>query len=194
MDTSRLFLIFVLTVTLLPASSSAQEVEFDIPSEIDIVQGRLSITFRDAVTEETARQLVTNLGYEVIDAVFEPGIVWANLQNRLSNRQIRQLTRDPRVIDVAQTAIPQPVETSANDEQPTNNPQYALVVTLLPTVSQKEATELLASTEGAVFSRMEKRPNELVIEVGDQDAEAFATLEDRDEVKWVTYVGVAGGF
>ena len=194
MDTSRLIVVLVFTFTLLPASSSAQEVEFDIPSEIDIVQGQLSITFQDAVTEETARRLVTGLGYEVIDAIFEPRLVWANLQNRLSNRQIRQLTSDSRVIDIAQTAIPQPVQTTTHDEHQANNPQYSLVLTLTPTVSRKEAMELLASTVDAVFSRMEKRPNELIIEVGDQDAEAFATLEDRDEVKWVTYVGVAGGF
>jgi hypothetical protein len=192
MPASRLFVLFALSFTLLPASGSAQEVEFDIPTEIDIVQGRLSVTFQDGISEETARLLVTGLGYGIIETAFEPRLVWTTLQSRLSARQMRQLRNDPRVIDVQQTAIPQPVETIADDEREQPNPQFSLAITFIPTVSQEEAAELLDTSIGATLSRSEKRPNELVIEVGDQDAEAFTALEGLDEVKWVTYVGVAG--
>ena len=189
----KLLFILALLVTLSPATSSAQEVKFDMPTEINIIQGRLSVAFNDNVHEETARLLVTGMGYDIIDTVFEPRYIWANVRNRLSSNRIRQIEANPKVLSISQTALPQPV-LSINDEAvERTRPRFSLAITFASTVSQEEAAAFLKESLNTTIAKSEKRPNELVIDVGDQDAEAFSMLEGRDEVKWVTYVGVPGG-
>ena len=191
----KISLPIILTVASVFCSTQpglAQEVDFEVPTEINIVQGRLSVAFNDNVHEETARLLVTGLGYDIIESSFGPLYVWATLKSRLTPDQVRRFEADDRVESLSQTPIPEPVLTINDETFEKNHPDFSLAITFKSNVSQDEAANLLKDITGARISRTEKQPNEIVIDVGDQDAEAFSMLEGLDNVKWVTYIGMSG--
>ena len=171
------------------ATSNAQSVDLDIPTEINIIQGRLAVTFYDEVKEEAAHALITSFNYDVLKSTFEPRTIFTSSKEMLSQSVINKLEQDERIIEVTQTALP-------SDIQATNgtydNSQIKIAISFKSHISKKEAENVVVNELALPFSYTIKLPNEIVIEVGDQDEEAVALLQDRDEVRWVTYIGVPG--
>jgi hypothetical protein len=135
--------------------------------------------------------IVTGFGYQIIESAFEPYRVWASLPDRLAPDQVDRLEADPRVISLSQTPLPEQGIAASDEATGIERPKYTLAIVFESHVGPGQAAGLLEDIAGVAISRTEKRPNELVIEVGDQDAEAFDALDGIEGVKWVTYVGEA---
>lgn len=64
-------LLMLAALLLLIAPAAAQTVEYELPTEIEVVPGRLSVTFADTVGEARARRLVRAAGYDVVESRFK---------------------------------------------------------------------------------------------------------------------------
>ena len=179
----------LLATCLIVQATWGQEVDFEIPTEINIIQGRLSVAFRDGVKEQAAEALIQSLGYSVLQSIFESRRALSTTGTRLTEEEKSSLENDPHVVNIQQDTLPEHIRsTTAQHKQP----QFSITVFFQSHISEKEAREILHEITAIPFTYPPKRPNELVVEVGDQDETAFVILQGRDEVKWVTYVGVAG--
>ncbi len=179
----------VLAICLFSSTGMAQEVDFEVPSEINIIQGRLSVTFKDNIKEQTADELIESLGYSIFQSTFESRLAMSTSEKALTQAEENALENDPRVLGIQQEPLPASVQ-STNAQR--SLPRFNITVSFQSHTSETEAKELLNRVTAIPFTFPQKRPNELVIDVGNEDEAAFAQLDGREEVKWVTYVGVAG--
>lgn len=169
----------------------AQEVEFNIPSEISIVQGQLSVTFKDHVKPEDARKLIQRFGYAITRESFPQLQVSAHTPREITEEEIRLLRQELGLENLNQRPAPEKIS-SSNGISLEQAPKYFLTFTFPSTTSQNMVRKLLRDLP-LTITKMSKLPNELVIDVGDQDAEAMSQLNGHESIKWVTYMGVAGG-
>ncbi len=181
-------LLILLPFTFL--SSYAQEVDFEIPTEINIIQGRLAVAFTDQITEDEANKMISDMGYNVLQTNFASRTAYALSEKQLTEEETNKIEKDSRVVSIAQSELPRDIKSTKASE---TKLRYRIEVSFLNSVTETEARNILSDQKTAAFHIKKKPANELVIEVGDQDEAAFAALQERQEVKWVTYVGIAEG-
>ncbi len=167
----------------------AQEVEFNIPTEIDIVQGQLSIVFKEDVSESQARQYLEQLPYDILDVNFFPVLITGELEKPLDEKVIQKMREDKRILTVEQQTTPGPIlDTNVSTE--TGPPRLILHTSYPAGTSSAQAKKALKKHVRRLESiRIESLPNEIIVDVGDQDEEAFDLLQSNKIVKWVSYVG-----
>ena len=170
---------------------NAQEVDFDVPTEINIIQGRLSVAFHDGVGKQDATVLMKTLGYPVLQTHFYDWRSEARSSKMLSEEQVRDIKETPGVLNVSQTALGN-IHTTTASNAPASS-AYLIVITFASHISRNAAKEVLKPFSDFEFTQIASPANEMVIEVGDQDEVALAVLQTQQQVKWVTYVGVGSG-
>lgn len=184
-----LILALLLMLSFVP-SALAQEVEFNIPTEINIVQGRLSVTFKDHVNSDDAKTLIQNLGYAITQESFPQLLVSATSTREIREEEIRYLREEYGLVNLSRSPAPENTR-SINRKPAAQAPRYILTFTFPSTTSKDLAHKILKDLP-ITITRMDKRPNEMVINVGDQDAEAMSQLNGHEYIKYVTYLGEAG--
>lgn len=191
MRCSILFCSVMLCLFSTPIKSVAQEVDFEVPTEINIIQGRLSVAFAEGVGEETAKKLITSLGYSTLQSAFYNLNASARSEKPLTNEELDYLRGHANIVEANQVFLDNQIY-STDPVQDSAFQRYNISLTFKSNTTQKEATQILKRLPTHSFTFAQKPSNEIVIEVGDQDETAITVLQGRDEVKWVTYVGVAG--
>ncbi len=182
----------ILAVLLLgPVQAFAQEVEFIIPTEIDIIPGRLSVTFEAGTTEDTARRLIDSLGYRIHNVTFQPLTITGTSVNYISDSALQRLESRPEVLSTRMAALPVDRERAVNPDDIVS-PQYRLAVTFAAGITQRQAREIVSEEVRLHTLDINARPNEIVIDVGEQDEEAVGVLEVQKIVRRVTYVAAPG--
>ena len=183
--------VFIVSLSfLLVDSSIAQDVDFEVPSEINIIQGRLSVAFKDNITSEKASAMVESMGYSTLQSTFKFRIAKSTSPSAMEDATLKKLRAHPMVFSVNQSQLTEPIFSTRPDQE---KPRFQITVQFLSHVSEKEAKNVLKKNSDLSFSFLPKPSNEIVIDVGHEDEEAYLALQERDEVKWVTYVGVAAG-
>ncbi len=171
-------------------SSTAQEVDFEVPSEINIIQGRLSVAFNDNISSEKANEMLVSMGYNALQSTFKFRIAKSTSSSAMKHETLEKLRAHPLVFSAEQSQFTEPVFSTNQDQE---EPQFHITVQFLSHVTEAEAKKVLKKNSNLSFSFIPKPSNEIIIDVGHQDEEAYLALQERDEVKWVTYVGVAAG-
>lgn len=173
----------------------AQNVDFEIPTEINIIEGRLAVAFKDGIREADARALVESLGYDALQVNFKPLSAVAGTPTAMSEEVLSRLKATDGVLDVHEGQRPENTESLTTSPLPPDieMQRYKTWVKFQSHLSQSEAEAILGAFTDVPFSFITKPANEIVIGVGDDDEAAFARLDGHEIVKWVTYVGVAGG-
>ncbi len=185
--------IFILALLLMFCFSPfavAQEVEFNIPTEINIVQGQLSVTFKDHVNPDDAKTLIQNLGYAITQESFPQLLVSATSTREIQEEEIRLLRQEHDLVNLSQRPAPENIR-SIKRKPVEQAPKYFLTFTF-PSNTSKDLAHKVLNELSITITRIEKKPNELVIDVGDQDAEAMSQLNGHEYIKYVTYMGEAG--
>ena len=198
-----------LTLFSLSANSFAQTVDFNPPTEIEIVQGKLAITFTEAASEDEAQALLNGLGLEASEIAFAPAYLWAASDDSLTADEMAALEADSSVFSVAQQSreaerqrhrerldgvTSEDVATeglSVDDPNFTalSIPKHRISLEVDRTLSEERAEQILAQVDGLVIQRIEKRPSELVIDVPEDEDEAIvAALEASPIVEYVAYL------
>ena len=186
----NLFTLVCCLLLLCSHQAFAQEVEFHIPDQINIVQGQLSVTFKDHVSLEDAKSLIQNFGYPITKESFPRLHVSATSQRLLGEDELRTLKQEHGVDDLIHRPAPDNIRT-INGEPTDQAPKYILTLSFPGTTSKEQVQQLLKDLLIKI-TKMDKLPSEMVIDVGDQDAEAMSRLSGHAYIKWVTYMGVAG--
>ena len=184
---------FVLILWILISNSLfAQEVEFDIPEEIDIIPGQLSVVFQEGVEKEHAIQVIEQYKYEVLNINFSPIVVSGELKSPLNSERIQKMEAHKSIISVEQLAAGNP---SLNLEEETTT-EHSLTstisITFVPGLKQKQVKKLVNKYTQLVTMRIQTLPNEIVIHVGEREEEAFNRLQKNKRVRWVSYIGAPG--
>lgn len=150
--------------------AAAQTIEFEVPEQIEVVPGRLAVTFADTVAEATARAVVGRAGYEIARVDFYPVVVWTAEAAPAAEAALRA---DTRV---------RAVEARADGGR---------TVTLVSTLTA-EAARALVEAAGLAVAGVSKRSGEVTIVVAEGEEEAaLERLSAEPSVRYVTYVGAA---
>ena len=185
-------LTLLVTACLLSVSLHAQQVEFNIPAEINIVEGRLSVVFKDHVAEEEALQLITQLNYKVLEVSFSPVVINGELKNPVTEEVLGNIRTDKRVLDVTFYTTPTTHLLNTVEETEPSTPSTMISVTFHTGISPSQAKQQLQKYVKLVSSTVHTLPNEIIVDVGSDDDVAFELLQERKQVKWVSYVGAPG--
>ena len=182
-------IVSLLLILFLCFSAQAQEVEFNIPTEIDIIQGQLSIVFKEDVSEPKARRYLEQLPYNILDVNFSPVVIIGELGKPLEERTLQKMRKDERILNVEQQTTSGPILSTDVSIEP-GPPKSMLFVTYPAGTSPSQAKKWLRKHVKRLRSmRIESLPNEIIVDVGNQDEEAFELLQSNKLVKWVSYVG-----
>lgn len=171
----------------------AQNVDFEIPTEINIIEGRLSVAFKDGIHEAEARSLMASLGYDVLQVHFKPLIAVSSTPSALDEEVVGRLRAADGVLNVHAGKLPESAVSTGVPPWPSDTNGYKTWVEFQSHLSAASAVAILKAHTHAPFAFITKPANEIVIDVGDEDEAAFSRLDGHEKVKWVTYVGVAGG-
>lgn len=177
---------FLLLLVLLAGSARAQTVEYTIPTEYELVAGRLSVTFADTTSEAEARRVLETFGYAVLDSSrFVPVRVEAMHPAPFSETQRAALEALPEVSRVTIHAEHPPPSDPLHE-----TPRYVLDIALDARLTKEEATAIVRThaPEWTITS-VDKRPNELTILLPeDAEDEAVERLGAHPLVRYVAYL------
>lgn len=179
------FVLFLSLGALFAPPVHAQTVEFTLPEAIDVVPGKLSVTFADSVDEDAAVAFVKERGFSVEAVNFYAVRLRAASDSALSEAQIAAWEADPRVLSVRV----QPEDADALAERLGQTPPAnAFTLVLDPALSRAEAHAVASVVPGVRILDVEKLPNDLVVGVGEDDEGALEVLEASPLVAYVTYL------
>lgn len=170
---------------VLAGPARAQTVEYELPTSIEVVPGKLSVTFADTVAAEAAQALVASLGYRVEAVNFYDVQVTARADTTLGPGTVARLEADPRVRGVAQRVLHAPED--APDYVRAHYPAYEVVLALDPALHSEAARAFATAVPGLRDVRVRKLPNDLVVAV-DDEAAALEAFEASALVAYVTYL------
>lgn len=163
----------------------AQTVEYELPTSIEVVPGKLSVTFADTVDAASARAFVEALGYRVEAVNFYDVVVSARADTTLAPGAVERLRADPRVRSVEQETLFAPDD--APDYLRAHYPAYTVTLGLAPSLHSEAARAFATEVPGLRDVRVRKLPNDLVVAV-DDEAAALEALEASPLVAYVTYL------
>ena len=162
-----------------------QEVEFEIPEEISIVPGRLSVVFNEDVTEERARGLIASMQYEILEVKFLPLQIIGETESEISDRKLNRMNKEKGV----ETVVRYSDRVVFQEGDPEGSPGYRIAATFHDGITESKARKILKKHLRLISAKTIALPKEIVIDVGDNDEEAFDRLQNNKDVRWVTYVG-----
>ncbi|MDX1545363.1 MAG: hypothetical protein R3247_00155 [Rhodothermales bacterium] len=165
---------------------AAQTVEYTIPETVELVPGRLAVTFAEEVSEPVARALVERAGYRVVEAHFHPVRLTAQTETLLTPAQEAALRDHPAVIglDVLDRFAPIPPA-----EHPAEALRYEVILVLAPGITAAEARQHASRVPALRFGAPHRLPNDLIIavEAGGEE-QAIDALGAVPLVRYVTYL------
>lgn len=163
----------LLFAAALPAQ--AQTVSFEVPQEVRIAPGLLSVVFVDGVAESDAVDWLRGAGYETVRATFSEVVARVQSSEPFPEARVAAL-RDH--VDVVWA---EPLRTQQGIWQ--------LRVRLAPTLSPDAAQALIRERIGLTPFEVVKIPNDVEIRVPEGEEElALEAIEASDRVSYVTYV------
>lgn len=183
------FITFLFVICCLSISLHAQEVEFHIPDEIEILQGQLSVVFNEDVKEVEALSIIAGYDYEVLKTNFTPVIVSGNVEAALDADLIHKITADESILTAHQFTMPGTILTTRTEDDPT--PEHRISVTFAAGITKKQAEEALKKYIQLTSMDIQSLPNEVIISVGNEDQKAFDSLQENEHIRWVSYVGTS---
>ncbi|MEM8483943.1 MAG: hypothetical protein AAF564_00260 [Bacteroidota bacterium] len=189
MKTTSCLALLALLFIAIPVS--AQEVDFDVPTEINIIQGRLSVVFNEGIGAADAEVLMKSLGYPILQKHFYEWTSRAHADQMLTEEEVRDIKAQAGVVNVSQTALDNVHSTNAPDDS--GSLGYLVIVTFASHITRQAAADILEPFSAFDFTAVASPPNEVIIEVGDKDDVAMAVLQNQEQVRWVTYVGIGSG-
>lgn len=172
-------IVLILLLVAVQRPATAQTVEYEIPSEYDLVPGRLAVTFVDSVSEGEARALLKLSGdYDLVRVHFplrfvaeRPGQPSTTMRAELLADSLLALTRR---LPPASSVGPFRLHAEA-------------------TVSESTLRRHLRAAYGLRLRSLQRRTGEIILAVPDEDAETtIGRLEQLPGVKYVTFL-VADG-
>ncbi len=178
--------LLVLLLGLLPvAYARAQQAELVLPDEIELVPGRLAVTFADGVPESEARAWLGDLGYTIDGVHFGEVVATVLTSEPLAGAMLDALRARDEVVSV---------DASGTEQGATDAPAaHRFVVHLRPHLSAAEARLVVAETTGLVVDDIRKVPNDIEIQVPEgEEAMEVEALQQHPIVKYVTYVAIPG--
>ncbi len=163
---------------LLAGPVHAQTIEFEIPDGYDLIEGRLSVTFREDVTESKAREVVEKLGLTPVSFQFYPVEVSFRMKSPLSNSQLQVLREKPGVLSIdekdlhpAAAALP-----------------YSYLVLMDPSTTRPEAFRAVQFV-GGEQTQVIKKPNDVTLSLDEAKEDiVIEQLERHELVKYVAYL------
>ncbi len=189
LNSTSWFALFALLFIAMPAG--AQEVDFDVPTEINIIQGRLSVVFNEGFGAADAEVLMKSLGYPILQKHFYDWTSRAHADQMLTEEEVREIKAQAGVVSVSQTSLGNVHSTNASDDA--GSLGYLVMVTFASHITRQTAEDILRPFSAFDFTAVASPPNEVIIEVGDKDEVAMAVLQNQEQVRWVTYVGIGSG-
>ena len=189
----RTFAILIATC-FFHVSLFAQEVEFNIPTGIDIIQGQLSVVFKDNVDQEKALQIIEEFGYDTLSVHFSPVVVDAQIEKPISKKILQQIKANTEIWEINQQLIPRTIPGDL-DQTPNDLPTEARInVTFKEGTPHKKVLKLLKKYVTLLSFNVNSLPNEMIIDVGEQDEKAFELLQENKHIKRVSYIGASEEF
>ena len=183
--------LFLFLMAYLPCL--AQEVEFEIPSEISIVPGQLSVVFNEEVTEEKARALIESMQYEILELTFSRLQIIGHTDSAVSDQILNRLNNEKGIDSVVRYTGAEALQ-GGNITIQDGPTAFMIAATFQDGVKQSRAKRILKKHVRLNAARTVAAQKEIIIQVGDNDEEAFDILQTQKGVRWVTYVGKSGDF
>jgi hypothetical protein len=156
----------------------AQTVTFDPPAAVVVAPGKLSVTFKQEVSQSSAEVLVKQLGFQILELRFEDVIITANSFSPFSDQAVAALESHPRVKEVERFSVP-------------IDPEFHVSVVFDNSIDPEEAEWVVSEWRGGdtMILNVRALPKEIVVAVrpGREDA-AIEVLKASDLVHDVTYV------
>ena len=180
--------IYLFLCLLLSIPAFAQEVEFEIPAEIDIVQGQLSVVFQEDVGEKKAIEIIRTFQYEVLETNFSPIVITGQINSKLSDSVLENMKADKLIEEAVQFTTPGPL-LSTNEGDEIRDSVEMISVTFAFETTRAQARKALDKYVTLLSVQTHQLPNEIIISVGGQDEEAFEQLQNHKDIRWVSYVG-----
>lgn len=184
---------FLIVTFFLSSSLLAQEVKFDVPTQIDIIQGQLSVVFKENVNQEKALQIINQLGYDTLAVNFSPVEVSGQLKKPITEEVLQKIKANNKIIDVIQYLKPGPILSTKDNTSNHSSTEVTVKATFQAGTPHNKAQKLLRRYIKPLSMHAHSLPNELIIEVGTQDEEAFELLQGNKHIEWVSYIGTVGG-
>lgn len=170
----------------------AQNVDFELPTEINVIQGRLAVAFNEGIAEQEAADLIESLGYGILQTNFTPLMASAATPESIAEEKLETLRKNSLVLEIETYDLQAMVDSPINSTRDVSTAKrYKTQVQFQTHVTMLEALRLLSETTGVDFEITNRPANEIIIDVGDDDETAFSQLDGHAKVKWVTYVGEA---
>ena len=184
-------LLLLLVIVYLPCL--AQEVEFEIPSEISIVPGQLSVVFSEEVTEERARALIESMQYEILELTFSPLQIIGHTESAISDQTLNRLNNEKGIDTVVRYSEAEMLQRRdlTNQDRET---AFMIAATFQDGITQSNAKKILKKHVRLRTARTIAMQKEIIIQVGENDEAAFDLLQAQEGVRWVTYVGKSEDF
>lgn len=179
---------FMVLSVVAAGEGMAQVASFDIPDEIVIERGKLSVAFLDGVSETDAAQWLRDEGYEPDKISFNEVVVRVQSSEPFSAEGVRRLRDHVAVVDVESTTAPRFGSDGLGVPA-----LFVLNVRLIAPTAQDEARKLIEDIIGLTPFEVVKRPNDIEVRVPEGEEElALEALQENPWVAYVTYVAVAG--
>jgi hypothetical protein len=173
----------------LPGRLVAQQAEFSVPEEIEIVSGRLAVTFVDGVAEAEAVRWLREEGYEPEVVHFQPVSALVVSSEPFAEEVLTALRARAGVVEV--TTWPDPLD-RLSDVSSGPAPFY-LRIRFDPATSEDAIRALVEEVTGLAPAEIHRIPNDIEIRVPEgEEALALEALQGHPWVRYVTYVAVPG--
>lgn len=184
-------LLIALLAGLPLGSTAAQTVEYSIPETVELVPGRLAVTFADAVSEPVARALVERAGYRVVEGHFHPVRLTAPARTLPTPAQETVLRDHPAVVSLE---VLDRFAQIPPAEHPAEALRYEVILVLAPGITDAEARQHTGRVPALRFGAPHRIPNDLIIavEAGGEE-QAIDALGAAPLVRYVTYLMKDGG-
>lgn len=187
----RLTILSLLVTLIAVHDSAAQVIEFEPPVQIEVDTSRLIVTFQDTVDIERARRVVEEVGATITSE--HPGhvVAWALFFTIPEIDPVLALRSDERV-ETAELLPPSAshgiwVELEDGSRAVGDFTTHALRASFATSRDAAEVETIVHTYLPDVALRVERLPNELVVELPDEGEVAAEQLEANPLVQYVTY-------
>lgn len=194
------FLPFAILLTLC-SSGLSQTVEMQIPDTKKIVEGKLSVLFKDTVSEEHATRAIIGLGYSIAESRFKPVVVIAHSNDSLSAESLKRLRGHPAFVRIIHTDMGRVREITLQKmkelypEQAKafpdtiSFPRFMHSIHFSSSAKKEEILDFINAIVELKDVQIKKSPNQLVINVPKgKDEQAVRQLRKNRMVEEVSYI------
>lgn len=187
---------------LFPLVLQSQQVKMEIPDTRKILKGKLSIVFKDTVSEEQARVFIRQLGYSIAESKYKPVTVFAGADDSLSTEAVNKLKTHPAFLSVQYRDMMSILEwikqrlrerdsvfAMTFPDSSASLPRFSVLVIFASTASEESVRKLVGEVRELKNPRFHKSINEIVINVPeDKEEQAAARAQKSGLVEFVSYI------